>query len=90
MGFPGTSIDDLELVPEDAEENKIEADESEDDDEQSNSKCLIVFFSYESMFIFILYRICDVSARSTGWSCGCSNSRNTLRSGGYHKKIGTF
>lgn len=44
MGFPGTSIDDLELVPEEDEmESTSEADESEDDLDHSNSKYLIIF-----------------------------------------------
>lgn len=50
MGFPGTSIDGLELVSDDiSDQNGIDSAESEDEDEmRSNSKYSIIFYRWNN------------------------------------------
>lgn len=45
MGFPGSTIDELQLVSDDAsDKNSADEAESEDEDEESNSKYFSFYF----------------------------------------------
>lgn len=97
MGYPGTSIDELEMVAEEnAEEvESMEAADSDDDDDeekQSNSKSVFNLAAMRQSLTNPCFqiRISFVRNGSTSWSRGRRCAGNTIRSGGHHKKVGTL
>lgn len=49
MGFPGTSIDGLELVSDDiSDQNGIDSESEDEDEMRSNSKYSIIFYRWNN------------------------------------------